>query len=314
MSILLYASRASVAAGVMLLGMGAASAQAQGFGSAAFQSVRNCWGLADNINCMGPDNPDLTRKETYIPGGPGLSVNNVVYPQSGGTIVSRVAFGELDLPVVKSGVWAGDDNRIGSTIVTYMGFNFGGPDGSLYALDALIDWTSSGAPQNLANDGGEYGGEALGTFLMFLFDAAYVPDFQNAGQIIDFPTFKDCSTAGVLAYTEISMITATAGYHEASGTLGTGCNGNPLTLNSGGEYVLMTLKQTVANRLGYMDATNTIRVQLAAALPDEARQVLLDNVVTARSMVPEPATWAMLIIGFGAVGMAARRQRSHAAA
>ena len=35
---------------------------------------------------------------------------------------------------------------------------------------------------------------------------------------------------------------------------------------------------------------------------------------TGVSAVPEPATWAMLIIGFGAVGMAARRQRSHAAA
>ncbi|TPE62908.1 PEP-CTERM sorting domain-containing protein [Sandaracinobacter neustonicus] len=149
---------------------------------------------------------------------------------------------------------------------------------------------------------------------MFLFDAAYVPNFANASQIIDFPTGKGCGSAGVLGYSETSMITATAGYHEASATLGTDCDGNPLTLQSGGEYVLLTMKQTIANRLGYMDATNTVRVKLSDSLGEDAKQVLLENVVTARSMVPEPATWAMLIIGFGAVGMAARRQRSHAAA
>jgi hypothetical protein len=39
---------------------------------------------------------------------------------------------------------------------------------------------------------------------------------------------------------------------------------------------------------------------------------VLDNVLV--SQVPEPATWAMLIAGFGLVGFAARRQRKLAAA
>ncbi|TPE59266.1 PEP-CTERM sorting domain-containing protein [Sandaracinobacter neustonicus] len=37
------------------------------------------------------------------------------------------------------------------------------------------------------------------------------------------------------------------------------------------------------------------------------------SVSIAEAAVPEPATWAMLIIGFGTVGMAARRRRVGAA-
>ena len=309
-----FTVRASVAVAVVFLGMSATTAQAQNFGSAAFQSVRNCNGLPGDTDCMSEANPDRGRKETYVTGGVGATVNNVVYPQSGGTLVSRVSFGELDLPILKSGAWAGDDNRIASTIVTYMGFDFNGPDGSAYALDALIDWKTSGAPQYLANGGGEYAGEGIGSFQLFLFDAAYVPAFGDAFDIIDFPTGKACGSAGVLGYALVDMVTAAAGYHEAAVTLGNGCDGSPLTLQSGGSYVLLTQKQTVANRLGWLDATNTIRVQLSATLPEEAKRVLLENVVTARSLVPEPATWAMMLLGFGAVGVAARRQRRDAAA
>jgi hypothetical protein len=36
---------------------------------------------------------------------------------------------------------------------------------------------------------------------------------------------------------------------------------------------------------------------------------LLDNVLVTQAAIPEPATWAMLITGFGLVGFAARRRR-----
>lgn len=41
---------------------------------------------------------------------------------------------------------------------------------------------------------------------------------------------------------------------------------------------------------------------------------LLDNVRVTQGVIPEPATWAMLIAGFGLVGSAARRRRTAAAA
>jgi hypothetical protein len=41
---------------------------------------------------------------------------------------------------------------------------------------------------------------------------------------------------------------------------------------------------------------------------------LLDNVLVTQGVIPEPATWAMLIAGFGLVGAAARRRRTAVAA
>lgn len=40
---------------------------------------------------------------------------------------------------------------------------------------------------------------------------------------------------------------------------------------------------------------------------------VLDNVLVSQAAVPEPATWAMLILGFGLVGAASRRRRELAA-
>lgn len=40
---------------------------------------------------------------------------------------------------------------------------------------------------------------------------------------------------------------------------------------------------------------------------------VLDNVLVTQAAVPEPATWAMLIVGFGLVGAASRRRRPLAA-
>lgn len=41
-------------------------------------------------------------------------------------------------------------------------------------------------------------------------------------------------------------------------------------------------------------------------------RILIDNVAITASAVPEPATWALMILGFGAVGLAARRRPSGA--
>ncbi|MBS3961648.1 MAG: PEPxxWA-CTERM sorting domain-containing protein [Sandarakinorhabdus sp.] len=118
----------------------------------------------------------------------------------------------------------------------------------------------------------------------------------------------NCSRAGVLGTSILHLGTA-AGPGAASITLSTGCDGSGLQLVPGGEYVLISSFQTVANRNGFMDATNTITVQLSETLPEAARQQIRENVVTARSLVPEPATWTMMIVGFGLAGAAARRKR-----
>jgi hypothetical protein len=299
-----------------------AAAAPTGFGSAAFQSARYCRTegggggsvLAAGVNCMAGFNP---RIQTVQTGGDGVAVNSAFTTDIGGRLESRVLFGELDLPVIKSGAWADDDTRVASTIVTYMGFSFGGTEETLYALDAVIDWTSSGAPLGLADiasdpaaPAGEYGGEGMGNLQLYLWDAAYVPVFGSPGSITGFLPFPACGTAGVLAYSAVNMATAAAGPGEVTSTLNTGCGGGSIMLQPGKSYVLFAQLQTVANRNGFMDATNTITVQLAEELPPEVRDTLFENIVSARSLVPEPASWAMLITGFGLVGATMRRRRA----
>ncbi|TCJ32191.1 PEP-CTERM sorting domain-containing protein [Parafrankia sp. BMG5.11] len=42
----------------------------------------------------------------------------------------------------------------------------------------------------------------------------------------------------------------------------------------------------------------------------DVRQIRLDEVSAGPGAVPEPATWAMMLFGFGAVGFGMRRRRS----
>lgn len=315
---------ALLGAGMLLVTSGAAHAAEPRFGSAAFQSARYCRDgvngggniLAADIDCFSPANPDLRRKDTRIPGGEGVTIDTTSNMTIGGKLVSKVSFGELDLPVVKSGAWADEDTRVASSIITYMGFTFGGTEATPYALDAVIDWTGSGAPRKIADiaagvppPGGEYGGEGDGGFTLVLMDAAFVPVFPDAQSITNFSFYQGCGFAGVLGINAVDMRTATAGYAEAGFTLDTACGGGQLMLEPGKDYVLFTFMQTVANRGGFLDATNTIRVKLSETLPEEVKTALRENVVTARSLVPEPATWAMMIAGFGLVGAAVRRER-----
>ena len=309
---------ASVGAVLMTL-MPAAGHSSTSFGSAAIQSARYCRDalggggniLPANVNCIGPANPNSNPPVQRLePGGDLVAIDSAFDTIIGGRIESRVLFGELDLPIIKSGVWSDPDSRLASTINAYTGFTFSGAEPTLYALDAVIDWTGSGAPQAIALNGGEYGGEGIGTLQLVLFDAAFVPAFTDAASINQFMGSKFCGSAGVLASSNVSIASATAGGSDVTGSLSSACGGGNILLQPGGDYVLFAKMTTLANRGGFLDATNTVTVQLADELPSDVRQTLLENIVSARSLVPEPGSWAMLIAGFGLTGAVMRRRRA----
>lgn len=56
-------------------------------------------------------------------------------------------------------------------------------------------------------------------------------------------------------------------------------------------------------------ATGSSRQWLVAAAPSHANDAFKLNSVTVESAVPEPGTWAMMLMGFGAMGFALRRGR-----
>lgn len=96
------------------------------------------------------------------------------------------------------------------------------------------------------------------------------------------------------------------GFGDRDGT------GNYGPIPSGGWY--QTAALSFANAAAYT-------TQFTLQAPGNVGFYIYDNAIgdnrggvsLSISAVPEPATWAMLIMGFGAVGMASRRRRAHLA-
>lgn len=67
-----------------------------------------------------------------------------------------------------------------------------------------------------------------------------------------------------------------------------------------------------ANSTGTINFTGTASTNSDVNLTRASLSVTLEELVQQTSAVPEPTTWAMMLIGFGAIGAALRRQRRRA--
>jgi hypothetical protein len=72
--------------------------------------------------------------------------------------------------------------------------------------------------------------------------------------------------------------------------------------------------QAISNRGGFVDAMHTFEIEydlentvFVASGERVGSQALADTMSAA---IPEPATWAMMILGLGAVGSVIRRRRA----
>jgi hypothetical protein len=77
----------------------------------------------------------------------------------------------------------------------------------------------------------------------------------------------------------------------------------PYSLTIGSSVDSITLLATTFSRGGFNFATNAVTLNSGGAT---VRGALTANVAAA---VPEPGTWGLMLLGFGAVGAAMRRQR-----
>jgi hypothetical protein len=285
------------------------------WGSAAFLTRRSCNGLAPSVNCLGRFNPNVRITESLYAGGPGVSTNASITPMGGGSAQSSITYGALDMPVIRAGSFSGADNRLNSNSIGYQSFTYTGAAATPFSLTALYDFTSSGASLALnAQIGNELGGEGYGFLRLQVFDAALFPTLLTARDIFDFGFNSQCGDAGVLSAASMSLSTAAAGPGNGSLSMGAACSGGALTLTPGAQFIVAMLLQTPSNRGGFFDATHTVTLGLSQDLPPDVRDSLNQSLVSGLSAaVPEPATWAMMILGFGIIGGALRR-RSHPAA
>ncbi len=126
----------------------------------------------------------------------------------------------------------------------------------------------------------------------------------------------DCSTPGAIGIANAgrdqrtSLSPSTPGLFTNS--IGaTACNGS-LHLEAGDEFVLWSKLYVNRSAPGLLDASHTFSVGLID-LPQSTLEVLAGSLELQTynySPAPEPGAWALMILGFGGIGAAARRRRA----
>jgi hypothetical protein len=125
---------------------------------------------------------------------------------------------------------------------------------------------------------------------------------------------SDCG-AGATATAFSSSLGLGAGEHNIPLSLTTGCNGGAITILPGQSFVILSTVQAISNQGGFLDASHTFSALFdpnGTVFSDTGQAVGATFLSRSLTAVPEPASWAMMIGGFGAIGGAARYRRRKA--
>ena len=131
------------------------------------------------------------------------------------------------------------------------------------------------------------------------------------------PDAMVCGATGVLA--SGSGFSGIGGYASGWGGTTHGLNltldastacggGGPVMINPGDNFYVYAFLETLAIQGAGVNATNSLNIDFAAGTPQSVRDAFA---VGAQAVgVPEPANWALLIVGFGLTGAVMRRRQA----
>jgi hypothetical protein len=131
-----------------------------------------------------------------------------------------------------------------------------------------------------------------------------------------------CGTTGALALSSSPSVSINGPTGLSYLTVAaTSCIGQDSFLLQPGESFYMWARLAVVRAVfGTTDAANTFNIQFSPEATPELQQTLARSLIVADGSdiapslsVPEPASWAMIILGFGCLGAMARRRRRAAA-
>lgn len=179
-------------------------------------------------------------------------------------------------------------------------------DLSLSAFTGALDFTVSG--------GGTTYGEASAAFAIL---DHTVGESQAEGdfwfkQDASYGFLGACSDTGAIAIAETGSISG-QGAHTA--TLNPTCGGaSTFHLETGETFYLWARLQVFTAGFSTTDASHTFSIGLSPDASPELVTLLSNNLVRAApldlgSSAPEPASWALMLLGFGGLGTALRRRR-----
>lgn len=291
------------AAASTALALAAAPAQAAGdFGSAVLVTARDCGDTPSTSPCAGPA---TTLNYQAFAGGPGQGVDFFAGDLASSYAQSEVTFGVGALPVIRQSDAAVTNSRLNVNTFAYNSFVYGG--------DAPIELSYAGALHFVDSSGaplGDYGSAGGAGFFgwVAIWDPSLVIGFNTAADAFTGSSYgaRDCSTPGVLAYGEANG--GLSGGEQSFSMSTISCSGSPVMISPGQEVLAVAFLQTPVNRGGYADASQTFRVSYDPDLPAEVRETLFASMAPGAPAVPEPSTWAMMILGLGLVGVMARRR------
>ena len=285
---------------------GSANAADPNFGSAAILTNRAC------SEAVGTDCAFTTpRTFTQYAGGLGtsFSTNAVNENGSGASGLASVSFDEGYLPTVKVASFSAQQTRTGASATAFRAYSYNGAAAINLVLTGSIHYITSGD----TGVAGESAGEGIFNVNLAVLPISALSSFgTTAVDIINSSSigYASCG-AGEIAgiYTGSS---GTTGDQRRTVSLAQSCSGGAITLRTGDTFIIYAGLQAISNRGGSLDASNTFSVNydpVATVFADTGQSVGAAFFQTNLSAVPEPATWAMMLLGFGTAGTAMRRRR-----
>ena len=299
----------AVLAATMLAGLGG-GAGAQTVGSTSLGTMRSCATTAADTICDGtlPGQAIVTRQSS---GGVGVGGLNYFNAGGGNIAWSDVQFDAAvnDLPVLRGYTAAPGDLRMNINVYGFQSFVYGGATASDFSITGGLHIVNS---SNNPTDGALPGGAIYSQYVA-IWDPSILAGLTTADELFNNLFYADCSTTGVLGFA--TSTGSLPGGEFSSDLTTTACAAGSLTLAPGQEVLVVAGMQLPVNRGGFADSTATFRTRLGDDLSADTRTMLAENLESAIDRgavvaVPEPATWAMMIGGFGLLGATVRRRRT----
>ena len=321
--------RANLLAAAVLAGSTfAVPASAQIIGSSSLATLRQCNLVTAAEVCDGTGPGQALALGSQVYGG-GLGVagwNNLgVGPNYAWSYVAFDA--AYDLPTIRAATYAPGDVRTNINVFAFQSYVWTGAagdfsiTGNLHIVNSSASIADTPDPDGAGPLEGVLGGAfpngAIYSAYAGIWDPSVIAGLTTPEDLFTGLFYAGCDTAGVLGQglSSGSMFGGEVTYSATTSA----CTPGSLTLTPGEEVLVVVGLQLPVNRGGFADSSATFVTTLGDNLTPEQVVAVQESIVSAVSegapvsfaaQVPEPASWAMLIAGFGLTGAAMRRRRT----